>query len=53
MSDMPIPLPSPGDFGRVAVCAGGQSAEREISLASGAAVEKALLAEGVKVERVD
>lgn len=50
---MPIPLPSPGDFGRVAVCAGGQSAEREISLASGAAVEKALLAEGVKVERVD
>lgn len=35
------------DFGKVAVLFGGSSAEREISLLSGAAVLKALQAKGV------
>lgn len=41
------------DFGRVAVLAGGRSAEREISLASGQAVLAALLEAGVEAETVD
>ncbi|HAC33149.1 MAG TPA: D-alanine--D-alanine ligase [Gammaproteobacteria bacterium] len=41
------------DYGRVAVCCGGQSAEREISLMSGAATLAALLERGVEVEQVE
>ena len=41
------------DFGRVAVLMGGRSAEREISLKSGAAVHTALLQRGVDAHRVD
>lgn len=40
-------------LGRVAVLYGGVSAEREISLLSGAAVVRALKEEGVQVEAVD
>lgn len=40
-------------LGRVAVLYGGESAEREISLRSGAAVIRALTEEGVPVEAVD
>jgi D-alanine-D-alanine ligase len=43
----------PGDFGRVAVLMGGQSAEREISLRSGTAVLQALQARGVAAAAVD
>ena len=35
------------DFGKVAVLFGGNSAEREVSLASGGAVLKALLDQGI------
>jgi len=41
------------DFGKVAVLLGGDSAEREISLLSGTAVHKALLASGVDAHLVD
>ncbi len=41
------------DFGRVAVLFGGSSAEREISLRSGAAVLAALLRRGVQAEALD
>ncbi len=41
------------DFGRVAVLMGGSSAEREISLLTGGAVLKALLARGVKAAGFD
>jgi D-alanine-D-alanine ligase len=41
------------DFGKVAVLFGGDSAEREISLLSGTAVHKALLALGVDAHLVD
>ncbi len=41
------------DFGRVAVLLGGRSAEREVSLKSGAAVLEALLARGVDAHPVD
>jgi D-alanine-D-alanine ligase len=41
------------DFGKVAVMMGGHSAEREISLISGAAVLEALLAAGVDAVRFD
>ncbi len=41
------------DFGRVAVLFGGTSAEREISMRSGAAVLAALLRRGVQAEAVD
>lgn len=41
------------EFGKVAVLMGGISAEREISLISGAAVHKALLAKGVDAHVVD
>lgn len=41
------------DFGKVAVLMGGSSAEREISLISGAAVHAALLARGVNAHPFD
>lgn len=41
------------DAGRVAVLCGGRSAEREISLRSGAEIHRALLAAGVNAERFD
>jgi len=44
---------SPDDFGRVAVLLGGASAEREISLMSGAAVCDALRRRGVQADAVD
>ncbi len=40
-------------FGKVALLMGGQSAEREISLKSGAAVLQALLESHVQVEAID
>ncbi len=43
----------PAAFGRVVVLMGGTSAEREISLLTGAAVLKALLNKGVQAEGVD
>jgi D-alanine-D-alanine ligase len=49
----PRRIQHPGDFGRVAVLSGGASAEREISLASGRAVLKALWECGVDVHEVD
>ena len=42
-----------GQFGKVAVLMGGQSAEREISLKSGNAVLQALLAENIQAEAID
>jgi len=42
-----IAVSNAADFGRVAVMLGGTSAEREVSLDTGAAVLKALLARGV------
>jgi D-alanine-D-alanine ligase len=44
---------SPEAFGRVAVLLGGASAEREISLMSGAAVCDALRRRGVRADQVD
>jgi D-alanine-D-alanine ligase len=44
---------SNADFGKVAVLLGGISAEREVSLKSGAAVLKALLAQGIDAHAVD
>ncbi|WP_100656587.1 D-alanine--D-alanine ligase [Alteromonas flava] len=41
------------DFGKVAVMFGGQSAEREVSLNSGAAVLAALHAQGIDAHRFD
>ena len=49
----PRDVPAPADYGRVAVCAGGSSAEREISLNSGAAAWRALRANQVDAELVD
>jgi len=43
----------PGKFGRVAVLMGGTSAERAVSLKSGAAVLKALGDRGVQAEGID
>ncbi len=43
----------PADFGRVAVLMGGQSAERDISLASGKAVLAALLEAGIEARGLD
>ena len=40
-------------FGKVAVLMGGRSAEREISLKSGAAVLNALTAAGIQAEAID
>lgn len=42
-----------GDFGKVAVLMGGESAEREVSLLSGAAVLAALLRRGVDAHGID
>lgn len=56
MSELKINAPSikdPAEFGKVAVIMGGHSAEREISLKSGAAVLSALVARGVKAHGVD
>lgn len=51
---MPINAqPQPTEMGRVAVLCGGASAEREISLASGAACLAALRAKGVDAHRFD
>ena len=44
---------APKDFGRVAVLYGGKSAEREVSLKSGAAVIEALQGAGVDVVAID
>jgi len=44
---------SASDFGRVAVLYGGDSAEREISLMSGAAVHQALKERGISAKLVD
>jgi D-alanine-D-alanine ligase len=44
---------NPADFGRVAVLMGGRAAEREISLISGNAVLKALLAANVDAFAID
>lgn len=44
---------APKDFGRVAVLYGGKSAEREVSLKSGAAVIDALQSAGVDVVAID
>ncbi len=41
------------DFGKVAVLMGGQSAEREISLKSGAAVLSALIAKNIEADAID
>ncbi|MBL4623115.1 MAG: D-alanine--D-alanine ligase [Immundisolibacteraceae bacterium] len=44
---------SPTEYGHVAVCAGGDSAERAVSLNSGAAVLQGLHARGISAELVD
>ncbi|MBO9665064.1 D-alanine--D-alanine ligase [Dokdonella sp.] len=46
-------ITNPGQFGRVAVVMGGQSAEREVSLNSGRNVLDALRAKGVDAHAVD
>ena len=48
-----LPAPPPRTFEHVAVLMGGLSAEREISLKSGAAVADALEGEGYRVTRLD
>lgn len=48
-----IPVNNPAEFGKVAVLMGGLSAEREISLKSGRAVLKALLARGIDAHGID
>lgn len=50
---MAAPRPDPRRFGRVAVLYGGRSAEREISLKSGAAVLRGLLDAGVDAYGID
>jgi len=47
------PSPATGRFGKVAVLFGGRSAEREVSLKSGAAVLAALLRSGVDAHAFD
>ncbi|NNM80295.1 MAG: D-alanine--D-alanine ligase [Gallionella sp.] len=47
------PLPATGSLGKVAVLFGGKSAEREVSLKSGAAVLAALLRSGVDAHAFD
>lgn len=44
---------NPAEFGRVAILMGGWSSEREVSLWSGQAVHRALLARGVDAHAVD
>ena len=46
-------IPHPSTFGKVAVLLGGRSAEREVSLKSGAAVLAALRREGVDAQPFD
>lgn len=48
-----VPVSDAADFGRVAVLAGGDSAEREISLMTGEAVLEALRARGVDAHPLD
>jgi len=48
-----VPVIDAADFGRVAVLAGGDSAEREISLMTGEAVLEALRARGVDAHPLD
>lgn len=49
----PLRVTDPAEFGKVAVLMGGWSAEREISLKTGAAVLAALLERGVDAHAVD
>ncbi|HTL15247.1 MAG TPA: D-alanine--D-alanine ligase, partial [Thermomonas sp.] len=49
----PLRITDPRDFGRVAVLMGGSSAEREVSLDSGANVLQALRSRGVDAHAVD
>lgn len=49
----PERVSNPADFGKVAVLMGGWSAERDISLITGKAVLKGLLARGVDAHAVD
>ena len=53
LNEQPQRVANPADFGKVAVLMGGRSAEREVSLKSGAAVLKALLARGVDAQGID
>lgn len=48
-----LQITNPLDFGKVAVLMGGTAAEREISLKSGKAVYKALIAQGVDAIAID
>ncbi len=48
-----IPVVDPASFGRVALLQGGTSAERDISLMTGAAVYEALCRRDVEVQQVD
>lgn len=50
---MAAPRPDPRSLGRVAVLYGGRSAEREVSLKSGAAVLRGLLEAGVDAYGID
>jgi D-alanine-D-alanine ligase len=53
MQDSRVRIDDPHQFGKVAVLLGGNSAEREISLLSGAAVYKALRARGIDAHQLD
>lgn len=53
MSLPALQIQNPADFGRVAVVMGGTAAERDVSLNSGAAVLKALQAQGVDAHAFD
>lgn len=53
MDERPIKIDHPADFGRVAVLAGGTSAESHISLKSGNAIWQALRARGVDAVLID
>ena len=52
-SEKRVVVDDPHRFGKVAVLLGGCSAEREISLLSGAAVHKALRTRGIDAHRID
>ncbi|MAF84506.1 MAG: D-alanine--D-alanine ligase [Gammaproteobacteria bacterium] len=53
MREKRIVVDDPHRFGKVAVLLGGDSAEREISLLSGAAVYEALCTRGINAHRID
>jgi len=53
MGERRVAVDDPHRFGKVAVLLGGRSAEREISLMSGAAVHKALRVRGIDAHRID